>query len=159
MCLTLADAPRLTAMSRDLLVLNGPNLNMLGARDPEQYGRTTLAEIETQVRARAAEHGYAVGFRQSNSEGELVGWIQQARGRFAGVVINPAAYSHTSVAIHDALELLDCPIVEVHLSNIHKREPFRHHSFVSPVATGVIAGLGARGYLLAIDYLVSTLSS
>jgi 3-dehydroquinate dehydratase-2 len=138
-------------MSDVLLVLNGPNLNLLGERDPEQYGRATLADIEAAVRSRAAGHGLEVDFRQSNHEGELVTWIQEARGKVAGLVFNPAGYSHTSVAIADALDLFDAPIVEVHLSNIHKREPFRHHSYVSAVASGVIAGLGAHGYELAVD--------
>lgn len=138
-------------MSDVLLVLNGPTLNMLGERDPEQYGRDTLADIEAAVRTRASNHGLDVDFRQSNYEGELISWIQEARGKVAGLVFNPAGYSHTSVAIADALDLLDAPIVEVHLSNIHKREPFRHHSYVSAVASGVIAGLGAHGYELAVD--------
>ncbi|MBC9956596.1 type II 3-dehydroquinate dehydratase [Yimella sp. cx-51] len=137
-------------MTATLLVLNGPNLNLLGHRDPAQYGSTTLVDIEKAVRSRAEQHGMDVDFRQSNYEGELVSWIQEARTSAAGVVINPAAYTHTSVAIRDALEILDCPVVEVHLSNIHAREEFRHHSYVSAVATGVIAGLGAHGYLLAV---------
>lgn len=138
-------------MTDVLLVLNGPNLNLLGERDPEQYGRDTLADIEAAVRTRASSHGFEVDFRQSNCEGELISWIQEARGKVAGLVFNPAGYSHTSVAIADALDLFDAPIVEVHLSNIHKREPFRHHSYVSAVASGVIAGLGAHGYELAVD--------
>ena len=138
-------------MSNLLLVLNGPNLNLLGVRDPQQYGTTTLVDIEQAVRRRASGAGFEVDFRQSNHEGELVEWIQQARGSAAAVIINPAAYSHTSIAIRDALETLDCPIIEVHLSNIHAREPFRHHSHVSAVATGVIAGLGAQGYELAVE--------
>ena len=138
-------------MSDVLLVLNGPNLNLLGQRDPQQYGTTTLADIETSVRERAGEHGLDVDFRQSSHEGELVDWIQQSRTSAAGIVINPAAYTHTSVAIRDALEIVTCPVVEVHLSNIHQRESFRHHSYVSAVADGVIAGLGAHGYVLAVD--------
>ncbi|GAB3760049.1 type II 3-dehydroquinate dehydratase [Yimella radicis] len=138
-------------MSDVLLVLNGPNLNLLGLRDPQQYGTTTLADIESSVRERAGEHGLDVDFRQSNYEGELVDWIQQSRTSAAGIVINPAAYTHTSVAIRDALEIVTCPVVEVHLSNIHQRESFRHHSYVSAVADGVIAGLGAHGYVLAVD--------
>lgn len=138
-------------MSGVVLVLNGPNLNLLGQRDPAQYGTTTLAEIERSVRSRGAELGFEVEFRQSNHEGQLVDWVQQARGRVAGVIINPAGYSHTSIALRDALEVLDCPVVEVHLSNIHARESFRQHSYVSAVATGVIAGLGAHGYVLAVD--------
>jgi 3-dehydroquinate dehydratase-2 len=137
-------------MSKRILVLNGPNLNFLGVREPQTYGSETLADVEALCRREAQAHGIEIDFRQSNHEGELVTWIQQARGPFDGVVINPGAYSHTSVAIHDALRLLDVPIVEVHLSNIHARESFRHHSFVSPVATGVICGLGPEGYRLAI---------
>ncbi|GAB3587344.1 type II 3-dehydroquinate dehydratase [Calidifontibacter terrae] len=144
-------------MSDVLLVLNGPNLNLLGVRDPEQYGSTTLADIERAVRARATGHGLDVDFRQSNHEGELVDWIQQARGSVAAVIINPGAYSHTSVAIRDALEVLSCPIVEVHLSNIHAREAFRHHSYVSALATGVIVGLGAQGYELAVEAVAARL--
>lgn len=146
-------------MSDVLLVLNGPNLNLLGQRDPEQYGTTTLAEIEASVRERAQKHGLEVDFRQSNHEGELVEWIQQAvqpaSSSFAGIVINPAAYTHTSVAIRDALEMVSCPVVEVHLSNIHRREEFRRHSYVSAVATGVIAGLGGQGYVAAVDAIAA----
>lgn len=144
-------------MSDVVLVLNGPNLNLLGVRDPEQYGSTTLADIEQSVRTRAGEHGLEVDFRQSNHEGELVDWIQQARESAAAVIINPGAYSHTSVAIRDALEVLSCPILEVHLSNIHAREEFRHHSYVSALATGVIVGLGAKGYELAVDAVADRL--
>jgi len=144
-------------MAKRILVLNGPNLNMLGVREPQTYGSDTLADIEELCRRSASEAGLDVECHQSNHEGELVTWIQQARGTFDAVVINPAAYSHTSVAIHDALRLLDVPIVEVHLSNIHTREPFRHHSYVSAVATGVICGLGAMGYRLAIMALAAKL--
>lgn len=134
-----------------VLILNGPNLNMLGVREPAIYGSDTLADIEAACADRAADHGLSVDFRQSNIEGELVTWIQQARAQHDGIIINPGAYSHTSVAILDALQIAELPVIEVHLSNIHKREPFRHHSYVSRVATGVIAGLGAHGYLLALD--------
>ena len=137
-------------MPKRILVLNGPNLNLLGVREPGTYGTATLSDIEALCRAEAGRQGLDLDFRQSNHEGELVTWIQEARGTVDGLVINPAAYSHTSVAIHDALRLLDCPIVEVHLSNIHAREAFRHHSFVSAVATGVICGLGVLGYRVAI---------
>jgi 3-dehydroquinate dehydratase-2 len=144
-------------MAKRILVLNGPNLNMLGTREPATYGSATLADIERLCAAEAAAHGASLDFRQSNHEGELVGWIQAARTTADALIINPAAYSHTSVAIHDALRLLDIPIVEVHLSNIHAREAFRHHSFVSAVATGVICGLGPAGYRLAIAALAEKL--
>ena len=137
-------------MAKKILVLNGPNLNMLGVRDPKTYGADTLADIQALCREAAKADGLELDFRQSNVEGELVTWIQQARGAVAGVVINPAAYSHTSIAIPDALRMLDVPIIEVHLSNIHAREAFRHHSYVSAVASAVICGLGAMGYRLAI---------
>jgi 3-dehydroquinate dehydratase-2 len=133
-----------------LLVLNGPNLNLLGAREPKIYGSLTLADIEAVCAEAARVAGMTLDFRQSNHEGELVDWIQAAHSAAEAIVINPAAYTHTSVAVHDALRLFEGPIVEVHLSNIHQREPFRHHSFVSLVARGVICGLGAHGYALAI---------
>jgi 3-dehydroquinate dehydratase-2 len=128
---------------------------MLGQRQPEVYGHTTLADIEANCIAAADAKGWTISFRQSNFEGDLVTWIQEAKGTADAVIINPAAYTHTSVAILDALLLLDCPIIEVHLSNIHKREEFRHHSFVSKAATAIIAGLGAQGYLRALDALDS----
>jgi 3-dehydroquinate dehydratase-2 len=144
-------------MAKRILVLNGPNLNMLGIREPATYGAATLADIEALCRATADSLGVALDFRQSNHEGELVTWIQQARGSADGIVINPAAYSHTSVAIPDALKAVSLPVVEVHLSNIHAREAFRHHSFVSAVAAGVICGLGPTGYRLAIMALAEKL--
>ncbi len=140
-----------------ILILNGPNLNMLGTRQPEIYGAATLADIEAACDSRAKDLGLAVEFRQSNSEGELVGWIQAARGTAQAVVINPAGYSHTSVAILDALLAADLPIVEVHLSNIHQREEFRHHSYVSKAAQGVICGFGARGYIMVLEALANRL--
>jgi 3-dehydroquinate dehydratase-2 len=140
-------------MAKRILVLNGPNLNLLGTREPATYGAGTLADIEQLCRAEAEAHGLELEFLQSNHEGELVTWIQQALGRIDGIVINPAAYSHTSVAIHDALRAVALPVVEVHLSNIHAREAFRHHSYVSPIATGVICGLGRMGYRFAIAAL------
>ena len=140
-----------------ILIINGPNLNMLGTREPEIYGYETLDDIEDNCLERAAEAGFSIEFRQSNSEGELVDWIQEARSSFAGVIINPAAYSHTSIAIHDALAALSIPIIEVHLSNIYKREAFRHHSYVSALASGVICGFGAQGYGLAIDAMAQIL--
>ena len=141
------------AKARKILILNGPNLNMLGKRQPEVYGTTTLADVEAMCHARAKERGLTADCRQSNAEGELVGWIQEARDDHAGLIINPGAYSHTSVAILDALLAADLPVVEVHLSNIHKREPFRHQSYVSKAAHGVICGFGAAGYPMAIDGL------
>jgi 3-dehydroquinate dehydratase-2 len=140
-----------SAAAPTVLVLNGPNLNMLGTREPEIYGSQTLADIEAMARERAADLGLALDFRQSNSEGELVTWIQEARLGADAIIINAGAYSHTSVAILDALQAFKGPIIEVHLSNIYKREAFRHHSYVSGVALGVICGLGAKGYLLALD--------
>ncbi len=140
-----------SAAAPTVLVLNGPNLNMLGTREPEIYGAQTLADIEALVKDRARVHGLDVDFRQSNSEGELVAWIQEARLTAQAIIINAAAYTHTSVAILDALQAFKGPIIEVHLSNIFKREAFRHHSYVSPAALGVICGLGAQGYLLALD--------
>ncbi len=134
-----------------ILILNGPNLNMLGSREPEVYGHQTLADIETACLAVAPALGLGVDFRQSNSEGELVGWIQDALGSAAGIIINPAAYTHTSVAIMDALLSVALPVIELHLSNLAKREPFRSHSYVSAVAQGVICGFGGHGYELALD--------
>ncbi|MBL8707870.1 MAG: type II 3-dehydroquinate dehydratase [Rhodospirillaceae bacterium] len=143
------------AKPKSILVLNGPNLNMLGVRQPELYGRESLDDIGRACAARGKALGLAVDFRQSNHEGELVTWIQQARGRAAGIVINPAAYGHTSVALLDALLLAELPVIEVHLSNIHRREAFRHQTYVSQAATGVICGLGPQGYLLALDAMAN----
>jgi len=141
-------------MMRPLIaVLNGPNLNMLGLRQPEIYGSATLDDVE-QVCVQAAERlDVAIDFRQTNIEGELVSWIQECRGRARGIIINPAAYSHTSVAILDALLAVELPVVEVHITNIHRREAFRHHSYVSQAAVGVVCGLGVRGYALAMQAL------
>jgi 3-dehydroquinate dehydratase-2 len=136
-----------------IMVLNGPNLNLLGTRQPEIYGHDTLADIEARLEARAKAHGLELDFRQSNHEGELVTWIQEARSTSAGIIINPAAYTHTSVAILDALLTCEVPIIELHLSNPHKRDQFRHRSYISRVATGIIAGFGARGYEIALDAL------
>jgi len=144
-------------MAKRVLVLNGPNLNMLGVREPATYGSQTLDDIVAMCVAEGQALGLEVEARQSNHEGELVTWIQQALGTFGGIVINPGAYSHTSVAIHDALRAVGLPVVEVHLSNIYTRESFRHHSYVSPVATGVICGLGATGYRLALAALAEKL--
>lgn len=142
-----------------ILIVNGPNLNKLGTREPEIYGSLTLDDIAAQCRGRADALGLAVEFRQSNSEGEIVGWLQDAADTFDAVVINPAAYTHTSIAIHDALRIAACPVVEVHLSNIFRRESWRHTSYVSPVATGVICGFGASGYLLALEALAGILAA
>lgn len=137
-------------VAKPIFVLNGPNLNLLGLRQPEIYGRETLADVEAALGRLAAELGAAVTCRQSNHEGQLVDWIHEAREAAAGIIINPGAYSHTSVAILDALNAFEGPVLEVHISNIHKREAFRHHSFVSARAEGVIAGFGTEGYLLAL---------
>ena len=139
-------------MTRTVLVLNGPNLNMLGTREPATYGHETLADIADQCVSTAAGLGFEVDFRQTNHEGELIDWIHQARGRCAGILINPAAWTHTSVALRDALVAAELPVIEVHLSNVHKREAFRHHSFVSAIAVGVICGLGSQGYSLALQH-------
>jgi len=146
-------------MAKRVLVLNGPNLNMLGTREPEIYGALTLGDIEALCVRTAEEVGLTADFRQSNSEGELVTWIQQARGTADAILINPAAYSHTSVAIHDALKAAGLPVAEVHLSNIHQREAFRHHSYVSAVAYGVICGFGATGYRMGLTALAEKLKN
>ncbi len=138
-------------------MLNGPNLNLLGKREPKVYGRATLDDIARATAARAKGRGLTIDFRQSNHEGELVTWVQQAKGRAKGIVINPGGLSHTSVALLDALTFAELPVIEVHLSNIFRREPFRHHSYVSGVATGVICGLGAQGYELAIEAMAGIL--
>lgn len=142
-----------------ILILNGPNLNMLGTREPEIYGADTLADIEAACRKRAGGLGMDIDFRQSNHEGELVTWIQGAREAIDGLVINAAAYTHTSIAIHDALRLIGVPIVEAHLSDPKKREPFRHHSYIEPLAAAVFAGLGTESYLKALDYLADSLKT
>jgi len=131
-------------------VLNGPNLNLLGTREPEIYGTATLDDVEALCAETAEALGLAIDFRQTNGEGELVTWVQECRGRAAGIVINPAGYTNTSIALMDALKAVNLPVVEVHISNHHRREEFRHLSYVSRVATGVIAGLGIRGYALAL---------
>lgn len=142
-------------MTRPVIaVLHGPNLNLLGERQPEVYGRDTLADVERRCRERADALGFDVDARQSNHEGELVTWAQELRGA-AGFVVNAGAYTHTSVALRDALVLARGPLVEVHLSNVHAREPFRHHSYLSDIATAVIAGAGVRGYDLAVDVVAA----
>ncbi|WP_181703679.1 type II 3-dehydroquinate dehydratase [Chthonobacter albigriseus] len=145
-------------MARDVLVLNGPNLNLLGTREPGVYGAATLADVEASCRQKADALGLSLDFRQTNHEGVLIDWIHEAGRRGAGVVINPGAYTHTSIALHDAIKGTGVPLIEVHLSNVHARETFRHHSYVSPVASGVIVGLGPQGYLLALDAIAAILS-
>jgi 3-dehydroquinate dehydratase-2 len=142
-----------------ILVLNGPNLNLLGVREPQTYGRETLADIEESCLERAAALDLAVDFRQSNHEGQLVDWIQEAREGADGIIINAGAYTHTSIAILDALRACELPIIELHLSNIFSREPFRHHSYISAVARGVICGFGAQGYVLALEAIAYLLES
>lgn len=141
------------AMSRLVFVLNGPNLNLLGLRQPEIYGRETLADVEADCRRLAEELGLELRFHQSNAEHQIIDWIHEARETASGIAINPAAFTHTSVAILDALNACDCPVIEIHISNVHKREPFRHHSYVSLRADGVIAGFGTQGYGLALRRL------
>jgi 3-dehydroquinate dehydratase-2 len=138
------------------LILNGPNLNLLGKREPDIYGTETLADIQTLCEQEANKYGVSIDFRQSNHEGELVSWLHEAREKHDAVILNAGAYSHTSVAILDALQALPVPVIEVHLSNIYKREAFRHHSFVSAAAKGVICGLGSKGYVLAVQALAET---
>ena len=143
-------------MAKTIYVLNGPNLNLLGTREPEIYGRATLKDVETLCRDAGKRHGFAIEFRQSNSEGTLVDWIQEARAnKAAGIVINPAGYTTTSVAMLDALLAANLPAIEVHISNIHARDEFRRHSRISPVAKAVICGFGVNGYVLAIDGLAA----
>ncbi len=142
-----------------VLILNGPNLNMLGTRQPEIYGHETLADLESQCVKHAAGLGLAVDFRQSNYEGDLVTWIQEAKGKASGIIINAGAYTHTSVAIMDALLTVQITTIEVHISNIHQREDFRHHSYVSRAAKGMICGLGTQGYTLALDSLANLIGS
>jgi 3-dehydroquinate dehydratase II len=150
---TPAAVAHLKPMPRQVLILNGPNLNLLGRREPDVYGRATLADIETMCREEGSRLGLAVEFRQSNSEGQLVTWIQEIPGRFAGLVLNAGAYSHTSISLLDALRALDEPLIEVHLSNIYRRETFRQHSYVSLAAKGVICGFGPQGYVMALRAL------
>ncbi len=138
-------------MTGTIYVLNGPNLNLLGKRQPEIYGKETLADVEAAAVSQAESHGLSVRFLQSNAEHQLIDWIHEAREKAVAVVINPGAYTHTSVAILDALNTFEGPVMEVHISNVHKREEFRRHSYVSLRADGVIAGCGTQGYLLAID--------
>jgi 3-dehydroquinate dehydratase II len=138
-----------------ILFLNGPNLNLLGTREPEVYGRMTLKDIEAKVRERAGKLGAEIDFRQSNLEGELVAWIQQSKGIYNVIVINAAAYTHTSIALRDAISAVGVPTIEIHLSNVHAREEFRHKSLIAPVCKGQIAGFGAESYILALEAAVT----
>ncbi|REG85069.1 type II 3-dehydroquinate dehydratase [Marinomonas pollencensis] len=147
-----------------IMVLNGPNLNLLGTREPDMYGHETLSDVEVLCRDTAAALGYEIDFRQSNHEGVLIDYIHEAgrrikEGEVLGVVFNPAAYTHTSVALHDAIKGADVPVIEVHISNVHTREAFRHHSYISPVALGIVVGMGVQGYALGIQGLVHKLSA
>lgn len=142
-------------MTTRIYVLNGPNLNLLGVREPAIYGSETLDDLRARTGKAAAAHGLEIDFRQSNIEGELVNWVQEARGKAKGIIINAGAYTHTSVAILDALQAAELPVIEVHLSNIFRRDQFRQHSYVSLAATGVICGLGGKGYELAIEAMAN----
>jgi 3-dehydroquinate dehydratase II len=148
--------PRRSSRVKPVYIINGPNLNMLGRREPGLYGAQTLADLEQDCRRTAEELGLGIDFRQSNHEGELIGWLQEAADAAAGVVLNAGAYTHTSIGIHDAIRsAAPVPVVEVHLSNIHAREAFRHVSMVSPVAVGMICGFGPLGYALALRALAA----
>ena len=149
--------PRLFAMTKPIYVLNGPNLNLLGSREPEVYGKETLEDVRARCDRQAAKFGFTVEFRQSNHEGELVAWIQEARTKAAGLIVNAGAFTHTSIAMLDALLATDIPCVEVHLSNIFKRESFRHHSYISRGAKGVICGFGPLSYELGIEALAASI--
>jgi 3-dehydroquinate dehydratase-2 len=146
-------------MTKLIYVLNGPNLNLLGKRQPAIYGRETLADVERDCARVAAEHGLRIRFEQSNAEHQIIDWIHEARDEAAGIVINPAAFTHTSLAILDALNAFEPPVIEVHISNVHKRESFRHHSYVSLRADGVIAGLGTQGYQFAIRRVAALITA
>jgi 3-dehydroquinate dehydratase II len=147
-------------MPKTVYVLNGPNLNLLGAREPELYGRATLGDVEKACQVAAKRHGLSIVFRQSNHEGEIVDWIQEARAKKAvGLIINPAGYTTTSISILDALLMIEAPVIEVHITNIHAREEFRQHSYVALAARAVIAGMGTQGYLLAIDGLAAMIGA
>jgi 3-dehydroquinate dehydratase II len=146
-------------MTSLVYVLNGPNLNMLGVREPEVYGTETLDDLRKRTETAAAKNGLAIDFRQSNIEGEIVNWVQEARGKAKGIIINAGGYTHTSVAILDALQAVSLPTIEVHLSNIFRRDEFRQHSYISLAATGVICGLGAKGYELALEAMANILNT
>jgi 3-dehydroquinate dehydratase-2 len=144
-------------MTGTIDILNGPNLNLLGTREPQIYGRETLADVEVDCRRVAAEFGLSLRFRQSNAEFQLIDWIHEARDSAVAIIINPGAFTHTSIAIMDALNACTCPILEVHISNVHRRESFRHHSYVSLTATAVLAGFGTHGYQLAVRHVAHLL--
>jgi 3-dehydroquinate dehydratase-2 len=146
-------------MAKPIYVLNGPNLNMLGLREPAIYGTDSLDDVRRKVEARAKAVGLTIDFRQSNIEGELVTWVQEARDKAAGIILNAGAYSHTSIALLDALQAAELPVIEVHLSNIFRREPYRQHSYISLGAKGVICGLGAKGYELALEAMADMLAA
>lgn len=146
-------------MLKPIHILNGPNLNLLGTREPAVYGRETLADVERRAAARAKALKMEIVFRQSNHEGDLVGWIQEARTAASAIILNAGAYTHTSIAVLDALQAAELPVIEVHLSNIFRREAYRHHSYVSLAAKGVICGLGAKGYELALEALADLLAA
>jgi 3-dehydroquinate dehydratase-2 len=154
-----APAERPSGRAKSVLILNGPNLNMLGTREPAIYGKETLQELMEAAARRATELGLLTDARQSNHEGDLVTWIQQARGTQDGIIINPAGYTNTSIAILDALLLAELPVIEVHLSNIHRREEFRHISYISKAVKGVICGLGGHGYVLAVEAMARILGA
>ena len=145
-------------MAKTIFVLNGPNLNLLGKRQPEIYGHDTLDDVRAQCEAAGAPYGIEIELKQSNHEGQIIDWIHEARDRAAGIIINPGAFTHTSVAILDALNAFDGPVLEVHISNVHKRESFRHHSYVSMRAEGVMAGFGVQGYSLAVLRMATLLA-
>ena len=147
------------ALSKPILILNGPNLNLLGTREPHIYGSTTLAEVEETCRRRAEKRGLTIVFRQSNSEAEIIDWIHGGIDGADGIIINPAAFTHTSIAILDALTMVKQPIIELHISNPHRREAFRHHSYVTFAATALICGLGVNGYPLAVDAMADLLDA
>ena len=144
---------------KPIYILNGPNLNLLGLREPDIYGQETIADLEARCAVKAKSLGQQIVFRQTNTEGELINWVHEAQNKACGIIINGAAYTHTSVALHDALKAVNIPTVEVHLSNVYAREPFRHHSYISPVAHGVICGFGGQSYELALDGIAQILKS
>jgi 3-dehydroquinate dehydratase-2 len=146
-------------MPKPIYVLNGPNLNMLGLREPAVYGKESLADLEKRTQTRAKALGLTIEFRQSNAESDLIGWIQEARAKARGIILNAGAFSHTSIAILDALQAAELPVIEVHLSNIFRREPYRNHSYVTLASKGIICGLGPKGYELALEAMADTLAA